>query len=113
MLIKQLRKKINFFDSIFFMDEASPGSLDLNLNLILLVGMADSPHFIKWLTILEQEFPEREIIIYPSDRPRFSHKYTALYKKNRNQKMKVFKIVPNNKLNFAIYFFLDKVLVFP
>jgi glycosyltransferase involved in cell wall biosynthesis len=110
MLIKQLRKKINFFDSIFFMDEASPGSLDLNLNLILLVGMADSPHFIKWLTILEQEFPEREIIIYPSDRPRFSHKYTALYKKNRNQKLKVFKILPYNKLNFGLYLLLDKLM---
>jgi len=72
--------------------------------------MADSPHFVKWLTIMEQELPERRIIIYPSDRPRFRHTQTSLYKKNRNKKLKVFKILPSNKLNFALYFLLDKLM---
>jgi hypothetical protein len=110
MFLNQLRKNINIFNSIFSKNGASLESLELDLNLILLVGMADSPHFIKWLTIMEQEIPERRIIIFPSDRPRFSHTQKSVYKKNRNRKLKVFKILPYNKLNFALYFLLDKLM---
>lgn len=92
------------------MNSASLENLELDLNVILLVGMADSPHFIKWLITMEQEFPERRIIIYPSDRPRFRHTQNSLYKKNRNRKLKVFKILPYNKVNFALYFLLDKLI---
>jgi glycosyltransferase involved in cell wall biosynthesis len=110
MFLKRLRQKIFVFNPIFSMHSANLKSLELNLNVILLVGMADSPHFIKWLTIMEQELPERRIIIYPSDRPRFRHPQKSLYKKNRNKKLKVFKILPYNKLNFALYFLLDKLM---
>jgi glycosyltransferase involved in cell wall biosynthesis len=92
------------------MNIASLENLELDLNVILLVGMADSPHFVKWLRTLEQEFPERRIIIYPSDRPRFRHPQNSVYKKNRNKKLKVFKIVPYNKMNFVFYYFLDKLI---
>ena len=67
MFLNQLRKNINIFNSIFYKYGANLENAELDLNLILLVGMADSPHFIKWLTIMEQELPERRIIIYPSD----------------------------------------------
>lgn len=110
MLLNQLRKNIKIFNSIFFKYGANLENAELDLNLILLVGMADSPHFIKWLTIMEQELPERRIIIYPSDRPRFKDTQKSLYKKNRNKKLKVFKILPYNKLNFALYFLLDKLM---
>jgi glycosyltransferase involved in cell wall biosynthesis len=110
MLLNQLRKNINIFNSIFSKYGVNLENAELDLNLILLVGMADSPHFIKWLTILEQELPERRIIIYPSDRPRFRDTQQSLYKKNRNKKLKVFKILPYNKLNFALYFLLDKLM---
>ena len=110
MFLNQLRKNINIFNSIFYKYGANFENAELDLNLILLVGMADSPHFIKWLTIMEQELPERRIIIYPSDRPRFKDTQKSLYKKNRNKKLKVFKILPYNKLNFALYFLLDKLM---
>jgi glycosyltransferase involved in cell wall biosynthesis len=92
------------------MNSANLKSVELDLNVILLVGMADSPHFIKWLTIMEQELPERRIIVYPSDRPRFRHTQNSLFKKNRNRKLRVFKIVPHNRLNFALYFLLDRLI---
>lgn len=110
MFLNQLRKNINIFNSIFYKYGANLENAELDLNSILLVGMADSPHFIKWLTIMEQELPERRIIIYPSDRPRFRDTQKSLYKKNRNKKLKVFKIIPYNKLNFALYFLLDKLM---
>jgi glycosyltransferase involved in cell wall biosynthesis len=110
MFLNQLRKNINIFNSIFSKNSTSLESLELDFNLVLLVGMADSPHLIKWLTIMEKELPERRIIIFPSDRPRFRHTQNSVYKKNRNRKLKVFKIVPYNKLNFALYFLLDKLM---
>jgi glycosyltransferase involved in cell wall biosynthesis len=110
MFLKLLRQKRYIFNSIFSIHTGSLKSLKLDLNVMLLVGMADSPHFIKWLTIMEQEFPERKIIIYPSDRPRFKHTKNSLFKKNRNRKLKVFKIIPYNILNFALYFLLDRLV---
>jgi glycosyltransferase involved in cell wall biosynthesis len=110
MFLKLLRQKRYIFNSIFSIHTGSLKSLELDLNVMLLVGMADSPHFIKWLTIMEQEFPERKIIIYPSDRPRFKYTKNSLFKKNRNRKLKVFKIIPYNTLNFALYFLLDRLV---
>jgi glycosyltransferase involved in cell wall biosynthesis len=110
MFLKQLRKNINIFDSIYSLNGESVESLELDLNVILMVGMADSPHFIKWITAMGQELPEHRIIVYPSDRPRFKHTQTSLYMRNRNRKLKVFKILPYNKLNFIAYFLLDKLI---
>ncbi len=39
---------------------------------ILLVGMLDSPHFHSWLNSLKSQFPDRKIVLFPSDRPRFT-----------------------------------------
>jgi glycosyltransferase involved in cell wall biosynthesis len=110
VFLKQLRENTKIFNSIFSINSASFESLELDLNVILLVGMADSPHFIKWLTTMEQELPERRIIVYPSDRPKFRYTQDSLYKKNRNRKLKVFKMLPYNKLNFPLYFLLDKLI---
>lgn len=110
MFLKLIRQNIYIFKSIFSIHTGSLKSLELDLNLILLVGMADSPHFIKWVTIMEQEFPERKIIIYPSDRPRFKYTKNSLFKNNSNRKLKVFKILPYNRLNFSLYFLLDMLI---
>jgi len=84
--------------------------IDLNMNVILLVGMADSPHFAKWLQTTRQEFPGRKILIYPSDRPRFKDTRILLRKKNRSKDLVVFHLIPFKKLNFAFYFLLDNLI---
>ena len=97
MFLKQLWKYINIFDSIFSTNSTSLESIELDLNVILIVGMADSSYFVKWLTTMEQELSERRIIVYPSDRPRFMHTQHPLYKKNLNKKLKVFRLLPQTK----------------
>ena len=70
--------------------------IDLNMNVILLVGMADSPHFAKWLQATRQEFPGRKILVYPSDRPRFKDTKILLRKKNRSRDLVIFYLIPFN-----------------
>jgi glycosyltransferase involved in cell wall biosynthesis len=79
-------------------------------NVILLVGMADSPHLIKWLQTMCQEFPERKIIIFPSDRPRFKYDSILSLKKNRRRNLIVFRLSPFKQLNFVLYFLLDNLI---
>jgi glycosyltransferase involved in cell wall biosynthesis len=74
---------------------------------ILLVGMLDSPHFQKWLSIVQQEFPSRQLLIFPSDRPRLYLANLKCHKKNFRSKTKIFKILPNIKINFALYYLFD------
>ena len=50
----------------------SKKSYKLNQSKILLVGMAESAHFQKWLLAVQEEFPDRKILIFPSDRPRLT-----------------------------------------
>lgn len=110
MLINHLIKSENIFESELYESKESYEPLDRNLNVILLVGMADSPHFIKWLQTLNQEFPSRKILIFPSDRPRLKHNKIILYKRNHNKNLKVFQLVPFRKFNFALYFLLDNLI---
>ena len=79
-------------------------------NVIMLVGMADSPHFIKWLRTMYQEFPDRKIIIFPSDRPRFKYNSILSLKKNRRRNLICFRLVPFKQLNFVLYFVLDNLI---
>lgn len=78
----------------------------LNHNTILLVGMVDSPHFQKWINTLREEFTEKEILIFPSDRPRFLQIRDDTARK-RFASVSIFKLVPGRKLNFALYYLLD------
>jgi glycosyltransferase involved in cell wall biosynthesis len=76
---------------------------------ILLVGMLDSPHFQKWLKIVQQEFPARVLLVFPSDRPRL---FTSNFRDNKDNfftNTKVFRLFPNGKLNFILYYLLDLV----
>lgn len=74
---------------------------------ILLVGMLDSPHFQKWLRIVQQEFPSRDLFIFPSDRPKLYEAYLKHHKENFSSKTKIFKLIPNIKFNFALYYLFD------
>lgn len=72
MLIRYILRTARKIDS---------GVPNINLNFsnrrarkrtILLVGMLDSPHFHSWLKSLKGEFPDRKIVLFPSDRTRFT-----------------------------------------
>ena len=76
----------------------------LNSSTILVIGMIDSPHLQKWISILQGEFPNKKILLFPSDRPRFSN--TKLGNESYNS-TKVFRLVSNSKLNFIIYYIFD------
>ena len=78
----------------------------LNHNTILLVGMVDSPHFQKWINTLREEFTDKDIYIFPSDRPRLlRHKEVA--SQRRIARVNIFQLVPARQLNFALYYLLD------
>ena len=78
----------------------------LNQNVILLVGMVDSPHFQKWINTLREEFTDKDIIIFPSDRPRFlSNKEITFHR--HFARVSIFQLVPGKKLNFSLYYLLD------
>lgn len=81
----------------------------LNASKILLVGMIESPHFQKWLKGVQQEFPEKKILIFPSDRPHFS-KSKLIGIKSIHFSTIFFRLIPVGKLNFIAYYLLDNFL---
>ena len=98
-----------FFCNKFFRHQTSEPP-KLNKDKIVFVAMYDSPHFQKWLTVFIQEFPDRKIFIFPSDRPRFKKNRLKIQNKNTQQSTKIFKLVPFRKLNFALYYLLDNLV---
>lgn len=78
----------------------------LNHNVILLVGMVDSPHFQKWVNTLKVELTDKQIIIFPSDRPRLLRNKEATVQE-RVARVKIFQMVPARKLNFALFYIFD------
>ena len=110
MLINYLRRNQNNFESNFSVNREKYKTLDHDFNVVLLVGMVDSPHFIKWSQTVCKEFPERKILIFPSDRPKFRYAKNSLHRKSKPRNLKVFKLVLFEKLNFALYFLLDNLI---
>lgn len=78
----------------------------LNHDTILLVGMIDSPHFQKWINTLREEFTDKDIFIFPSDRPRLL-RYKEVAFQKRIARVNIFQLVPARQLNFALYYLLD------
>lgn len=71
--------------------------------------MIESPHFQKWLSAVQNEFPDKKILVFPSDRPRFSNlSLRAL--KSRHNSMRIFQLIPSGKVNFMAYYVLDNLL---
>jgi glycosyltransferase involved in cell wall biosynthesis len=81
----------------------------LDQNKILLVGMADSSHFQQWLKVLQLEFPEKRILVFPSDRPHFTRVKLKGLKRGRRS-TRVFQLIQNGDLNFIAYYVLDNLL---
>ena len=68
--------------------------------------MADSPHFQRWLQATQNNFPTIKIWIFPSDRPRLNKSKLKLLR-GKSAKTKVFRLFPQHKINFAIYYVSD------
>lgn len=83
--------------------------MNLDTNIILFVGMADSPHFQKWLFFTRQVFPKKQLLVFPSDRPKFMFLEKEFDMQLLINQIKFFKLFPINRINFAIYFILDKL----
>jgi hypothetical protein len=82
----------------------SQNSFRLNSNKVLLVGMVESPHFQKWLGVLKQEFPEKKILIFPTDRPRFNKSNSILQGK---KSIRIFKSDLHYRYKYRVHEILD------
>jgi glycosyltransferase involved in cell wall biosynthesis len=83
----------------------------LNKDKVLLVGMMESPHFQKWLRAVQNEFPDKRILVFPSDRPHFLKTSLRVLKSSHNS-TRIFRLVPLRKVNFIAYYVLDILLGF-
>jgi glycosyltransferase involved in cell wall biosynthesis len=109
MLIPHIQKAQRQLDSGVPLLGRSRNTAELNYNKILLVGMADSSHFQKWLRVTQKEFPNREVLIFPSDRPRLTKEKLRILQPP-GKSTRVFRLFPHGKINFFLYYVLDNFL---
>ena len=109
MLIPHIQKAQRQLDSGAPLSGRSRNTAELNHNKIVLVGMADSSHFQKWLKVTQKEFPNREVLIFPSDRPRLTKEKLGILKPS-GKSTRVFRLFPHGKINFFLYYVLDNLL---
>ena len=108
MLIVHIQKKFIELQKGLAILGDSKKVANLNKDTILLVGMVESSHFQRWLSITQQELPNRKILVFASDRPRFSRsKFRTL--KQQHKDSHFFNLIPHGKANFASYYLLDSV----
>lgn len=83
-------------------------TLNLDPELILFVGMIDSPHFQKWLANYISEFPHMKVLIFPSDRPR--KPMGNLFNKSKQYgRVEVFSVSRIRVLNYLLYSLADTI----
>ena len=106
MLVLHIQKTFKNLESKITVLGRSKKTFKLNKDKILLVGMADSPHFQKWLRATQLEFPKKTVLVFPSDRPHLTReKLNAL--KQGKKSIRVFRLFPNWYFNFMAYYVLD------
>ena len=110
MLLKKSAKYWKYLKLNLYAEEKCHQTSVPDLRVMLLVGMVDSPHFIKWLQVVRQEFPRRKLIVFPSDRPRYVAARKILYGNHSDRNLRIFRLLPVRKLNFTIYFLLDQII---
>jgi len=108
MLIPHILRTFKNLETNVLTSDRSKKSSRLNKDKILLVGMADSPHFQKWLRILRKEFPDKKFLVFPSDRPRLTKAKLNDLKQGKNS-IQIFRLIPIEQLNFISYYVLDIV----
>jgi glycosyltransferase involved in cell wall biosynthesis len=75
-------------------------------NRILFVGMAESSHFERWVSVTVDNFPEAQVYIFPSDSPHLKKSGIKSLKVKSNS-VKIFQLIPFARINYLAYFFLD------
>ncbi len=109
MLISQIWKNEKLLKSGVQLSPIIGKAKKTNTNLVVMVGMFNSPHFQTWVRAFQSEFPDRRLVLFPSDRPIpeiFSdRKLTYPHAPTR-----LWKISPLHKVNFYAYALLDKTL---
>jgi glycosyltransferase involved in cell wall biosynthesis len=109
MLARHIQKTYKKLQTGEFIEVRSQRSAQLDQEKILLVGMADSSHFQRWLEVLQQEYPHKRILVFPSDRPHFTREKLKGLKRGRKS-TRVFQLFQNGHLNFITYYVLDNLL---
>jgi|694.fasta_scaffold126059_2 hypothetical protein len=84
----------------------------VNSGIILVVGMLNSPHFHKWLQGMQLEFPEKKLILFPSDRPRLTGSNLEKLKGD-HKKTRVIQFFYGWRLNYIWSVMFDKTIKLP
>jgi hypothetical protein len=81
----------------------------LNSNLVVMIGMFNSPHFQTWVRAFQKEFPNKKLLLFPSDRP-IQEIFSKSTLTSNHQNTWLWSISPFHKINFLLYALLDKTL---
>jgi len=108
MLISQINKNYIAIKKNQLIAKSITKSKKINEKKILLIGMIDSPHFHKWIEAVTIQFPNKKVLIFPTDRPRFSGKEFYSWSKSKKT-VHIFKLSYFKKINFALYYVLDLI----
>jgi glycosyltransferase involved in cell wall biosynthesis len=109
MFVNNFRKSNKLQKLVSKSADVPNGSWRPSIGKIMVIGMADSPHFQKWLKTLCQEFPNRKIFVFPSDRPRSKLKNFEGIDLISRKSTRFFRLAPFIKLNFVLYYILDNL----
>ena len=109
MLISKINKNFNAIQKNQLISSSNNKSKKVNNIKILLIGMIDSPHFHKWIEAVTLEFPNKKVLIFPSDRPHLEDEKFNDFKRE-NKAVKIFQLFPFRKINFTLYYILDLVV---
>jgi glycosyltransferase involved in cell wall biosynthesis len=93
-------------------DKPNVNNSKVNSDIILVVAMLNSPHFHTWLRGMQLEFPEKRLILFPSDRPRLTRSSLNNLKSD-HKKTKVVKFTYGWRFNYLWSVILDKTVKLP
>ena len=92
--------------------KSNTNNYKVNSDTILVVAMLNSPHFHTWLRGMQLEFPEKRLILFPSDRPRLTRSSLNSLKSD-HKKTKVVKFTYGWRFNYLWSVILDKTVKLP
>jgi glycosyltransferase involved in cell wall biosynthesis len=109
MLINQIWKNEKLLKSGVPLIQTNSKARKINSKLVVMVGMFNSPHFQTWVRAFQGEFPNRQLVLFPSDRP-IQEIFSDRKLTSGHSHTRLWKISPFHKINFYLYALLDKTL---
>ena len=110
MLILDINRNFNAIKNNQLIEFSKTNSKKVDNKKILLIGMIDSPHFHKWIEALTIQFPNKKVLIFPTDRPRLRDKKFYSWTKSKKS-IKIFRLSYFKKFNFILYYISDLIFV--